>query len=95
MKISLEQVRKVATLARLALPEEELHTLTGQMDAILSYVDKLDELDVADIVPTAHAVPVENALRADEECPSIGLDKALANAPTAVNGCFRVPRVIE
>ncbi|WP_305044447.1 Asp-tRNA(Asn)/Glu-tRNA(Gln) amidotransferase subunit GatC [Geoalkalibacter sp.] len=95
MKITPEQVRNVARLARLALPAEEIQTLTGQMDAILSYVAKLDELDVADIVPTAHAVPVENALRADVERPSIGLDKALANAPAAVNGCFRVPRVIE
>ncbi|KIH76090.1 aspartyl/glutamyl-tRNA(Asn/Gln) amidotransferase subunit C [Geoalkalibacter ferrihydriticus] len=95
MKITSGEVEKVAGLARLALSADEIQALTSQMDAILSYVDKLNELDVADIVPTAHAVPVENALRDDQVRPSIGQDKALKNAPAAVNGCFRVPRVIE
>ncbi|MDO3378616.1 Asp-tRNA(Asn)/Glu-tRNA(Gln) amidotransferase subunit GatC [Geoalkalibacter halelectricus] len=95
MKITSAEVEKVAGLARLALSADEIQALTGQMDAILSYVDKLDELDVADIVPTAHAVPVENALREDLVRPSIGSEKALANAPEAADGCFRVPRVIE
>ena len=95
MKISRSQVENVARLARLALPEDEIEALTGQMDAILTYVDKLNELDVDGIVPTAHAVPVENALREDVVCPSIGIEKALQNAPDASGGCFRVPRVIE
>lgn len=95
MKINRSQVENVARLARLALPDDELKALTGQMDAILTYVDKLNELNVDDIVPTAHAVPVENALREDMVRPSIGADRALKNAPDAVGGCFRVPRVIE
>ena len=95
MKISREEVEHVARLARLALPEDELDRLTGEMDAILGYVEKLNELDTESIVPTAHAVPVENALREDQVKPSIGIEKALANAPQTAGGCFRVPRVIE
>jgi len=95
MKINRPQVEQVARLARLALEEEELDALTGQMDAILGYVEKLNALNTDGIVPTAHAVPMENAFRADEVKPSIGVEKALQNAPAAGNGCFKVPRVIE
>jgi aspartyl-tRNA(Asn)/glutamyl-tRNA(Gln) amidotransferase subunit C len=95
MKITRKEVEHVALLARLNLAEEELETFTGQMDAILAYVDKLNELDTSNIVPTAHAVPMENAFRADEVRPSIGTENALANAPERVEGFFRVPKVIE
>ncbi len=95
MNITRAEVEHVARLARLALPEEELHTLTGQMDAILAYVAKLGELDTGGIIPTAHAVPMENAFRPDTVRPSLGVEPALANAPDATQGCFRVPKVIE
>ena len=95
MKITRKEVKHVALLARLHLAEEEIETFTGQMDAILAYVDKLNELDTATIVPTAHAVPMENAFRLDEVLPSLGADNALANAPDRVEGFFRVPKVIE
>jgi aspartyl-tRNA(Asn)/glutamyl-tRNA(Gln) amidotransferase subunit C len=95
MKITRKEVEHVALLARLNLAEEELETFTGQMDAILAYVDKLNGLDTSGIVPTAHAVPMENAFRADVVRPSIGTDNALANAPERVEGFFRVPKVIE
>jgi aspartyl-tRNA(Asn)/glutamyl-tRNA(Gln) amidotransferase subunit C len=95
MKINRNQVEQVARLARLALEEDELDALTGQMDAILGYVEKLNALNTDGIVPTAHAVPMENAFRADEVKPSIGVEKALQNAPAAGGGCFKVPRVIE
>jgi len=95
MKISRAEVEHVARLARLALPEEELTALTGEMDAILGYVDKLNQLDTTGIVPTAHAVPLDNAFRDDAVRPAIGVDKALANAPETAQGWFRVPRVIE
>jgi aspartyl-tRNA(Asn)/glutamyl-tRNA(Gln) amidotransferase subunit C len=95
MKISREQVEHVARLARLALSEQEIDALTGDMDAILGYVDKLTELNTDHIVPTAHAVPMENAFRTDEARPSIGTDKALQNAPEASDSCFLVPKVIE
>jgi len=95
MKITRKEVEHVALLARLNLAEEELETFTGQMDAILAYVDKLNMLDTSNIVPTSHAVPMENAFRADEVRPSIGTESALANAPERVEGFFRVPKVIE
>ena len=87
--------QQVAKLSRLKLQDEELDALTGQMDAILAYVDKLNELDTEGIVPTAHAVPVENAFRADEPKASIGIEKALSNAPADADDCFKVPKVIE
>jgi aspartyl-tRNA(Asn)/glutamyl-tRNA(Gln) amidotransferase subunit C len=95
MKISREEVEHVARLARLALNDTELDTLTDQMDAILGYVDQLSRLDTEGILPTAHAVPMENAFREDAVQPSLGTEKALGNAPDADAGCFRVPKVIE
>ncbi|NJD92023.1 MAG: Asp-tRNA(Asn)/Glu-tRNA(Gln) amidotransferase subunit GatC [Geobacter sp.] len=95
MRITRKEVEHVALLARLNLAEGELETFTGQMDAILAYVDKLNELDTDGIVPTSHAVPMENAFRADEVRPSIGTDNALANAPDRIEAFFRVPKVIE
>jgi aspartyl-tRNA(Asn)/glutamyl-tRNA(Gln) amidotransferase subunit C len=95
MKISREQVEQVAVLARLELEKGEIDTFTGQMDAILAYVEKLNELDTSGIVATAHAVPMENAFRSDAVCPSIGAENALANAPGRVEDFFRVPKVIE
>jgi len=95
MKITRAEVEHVARLARLALKDDELDALTGQMDAILGYVEQLNELSTDGILPTAHAVPMENAFRPDQVKPSIGVDKALQNAPDADNGCFRVPKIIE
>ena len=95
MKITREEVVHVARLSRLALEETEIDALTGQMDQLLGYVEKLNELDTEGIVPTAHAVPMENAFRADEVRPSIGLDRALLNAPQSEENCFVVPKVIE
>jgi aspartyl-tRNA(Asn)/glutamyl-tRNA(Gln) amidotransferase subunit C len=65
------------------------------MGAILGYVEKLNELNTDGIVPTSHAVPMENAFRDDVVRASIGVDNALANAPDRVEGFFRVPKVIE
>jgi aspartyl-tRNA(Asn)/glutamyl-tRNA(Gln) amidotransferase subunit C len=95
MKITVAEVEHVAKLARLELTEAEKATFTGQMDAILAYVDKLNELNTDGIIPTAHAVPMENAFRNDAAAPSIGIDKALGNAPDRVESFFRVPKVIE
>jgi len=95
MKITRKEVDHVARLARLELTEAEKETFTGQMDAILAYVDKLNELDTAGIIPTSHAVPMENAFREDEVTPSIGTDKVLLNAPDRSESFFRVPQVIE
>lgn len=95
MKITREEVEHVAGLARLTLDETEMVAMTEQMDAILSYVDKLSELDTDTIEPTSHAVPMDNAFREDREVPSIGIGAAMANAPAAAEDCFQVPKVIE
>ena len=95
MKITRLEVEQVARLSRLALEEAELEALTGLLDAILGYVDQLNELNTDGILPTAHAVPMENAFRADLISPPLGTERALSNAPDAGNGCFRVPKVIE
>lgn len=95
MKITRAEVEHVGRLARLALSEEELDSLTGEMDAILDYVEQLKTLDTEGIVPTAHAVPLENAFRADEVRPSFSTDQALSNAPDATKNAFRVRQVIE
>lgn len=95
MKITRDQVEHVSRLARLALSEEELDSLTGEMDAILDYVEQLNSLDTEGITPTAHAVPVENAFRADEVRPGFTTEQALSNAPDATDNAFRVRRVIE
>jgi aspartyl-tRNA(Asn)/glutamyl-tRNA(Gln) amidotransferase subunit C len=95
MKITRQEVEHVARLARLQLSEEELSLFTGQMDAILAYVEQLNELNTDGITPTSHAVPMENAFRDDETAASIGVANALANAPDRVQDFYRVPKVIE
>ncbi|HKL25609.1 MAG TPA: Asp-tRNA(Asn)/Glu-tRNA(Gln) amidotransferase subunit GatC [Desulfuromonadales bacterium] len=95
MKISRAEVERVSRLARLALGEQEIDDLRRDMDQILGYVEQLNELDTVDIVPTAHAVPVENALRADLVRTGFSRDQALANAPVPDPTGFRVPRIIE
>ena len=95
MKISQKDVEHVARLARLTLEPEDLKIMTDQMDAILGYVDKLNELDTEGIEPMAHAVPMSNAFREDETKPAIGIERALQNAPQGEDGYFKVPKVIE
>ncbi|MBI2354525.1 MAG: Asp-tRNA(Asn)/Glu-tRNA(Gln) amidotransferase subunit GatC [Deltaproteobacteria bacterium] len=95
MNITVADVEQVARLARLELGPDEKGLFAGQMDAILGYVNKLKELDTDGILPTSHAVPMENAFREDRACPAIGVEKALANAPDRVNSFYRVPKVIE
>ena len=95
MKITVADVEHVARLARLDLTAEEKTLFAGQMDAILGYVEKLKGLNTDEILPTSHAVPMENAFREDRARPAIGVDKALANAPDRVKSFYRVPKVIE
>lgn len=95
MKISRSEVAHVARLARLALDETELDTLTGDMDAILAYVDQLSRLQTDGIAPTAHAVPMANAFRPDQVRPGFTPEQAQVNAPSPDSAGFRVPRVIE
>jgi aspartyl-tRNA(Asn)/glutamyl-tRNA(Gln) amidotransferase subunit C len=95
MKISRNEVQHVARLARLALDDAELDALTGEMDAILAYVDQLSRLQTDGITPTAHAVPMANAFRTDEVRFYFTPEQSLSNAPAPDPAGFRVPRVIE
>jgi aspartyl-tRNA(Asn)/glutamyl-tRNA(Gln) amidotransferase subunit C len=94
MKITREEVEHVATLAKLNMSEEELARMTGQLDTILSYVAKLDELDTADVAPTTHAFSINNAFREDEMEQSLPREEALANGPKVDGEAFIVPRII-
>jgi aspartyl-tRNA(Asn)/glutamyl-tRNA(Gln) amidotransferase subunit C len=95
MKMTIADIEYVAKLARLELSPGEKEIFAGQMATILGYVEKLKEVDTEGITPTSHAVPMENAFREDSVQPSIGLEKALANAPEIAGTFFAVPKVIE
>jgi aspartyl-tRNA(Asn)/glutamyl-tRNA(Gln) amidotransferase subunit C len=98
LKITPEQVRYVAGLANLRLSEPEIERMAREMDAILSHMDKLDELDTAGVEPMAQVLydAEETAtFRADEERAGLANEEALANAPNAGNGFFKVPLVID
>jgi len=91
MTITREQVLHVAKLARLALTEEEVERFAAQLDAILDAVSKVSELDLADIPPTSHPLDLVNVFAQDEPRPSVDREAALALAPDAEDGAFRVP----
>ena len=94
MKISLEEVQYVARLARLELADDEAQEMAGQLDRILTYVDKLNELDTAAVAPTTHAIAIVNAFREDEPAASLPREEALANGPAQNGVAFVVPKVI-
>ena len=81
MSLSVEQVAWVAHLARLELTNEELATMTGQLNSIVDYVAQLQKVDTEGVEPMAHALPVHNVFREDEPAPSLPPEEALANAP--------------
>ncbi len=88
-------VKYVAHLARLALTPEEETLLGDQLGHILGYIEKLRELDVTNVEPTAHAVPMVNVTRPDETRPSLSHEDALRNAPKQGGGLFIVPKIVE
>ena len=93
--ITREEVAHLARLARLAVTEQELDTFAGQLDVILSSVARVQEVAAADIPPTSHAVPLTNVFRPDEVRPCLPPQAALAAAPAAEDGRFRVPRILD
>jgi aspartyl-tRNA(Asn)/glutamyl-tRNA(Gln) amidotransferase subunit C len=88
-------VKYVAHLARIALTPDEEKKLATQLGGILGYIEKLKELNVTNVEPTAHAVPMVNVTRADEVRPSLPHEDALRNAPGQANGLFIVPKIVE
>ena len=94
MKITAEQVRHVAGLARLEIDPEAEDKLAGQLATILDYVDKLAKVDTSDVPPTFHAIALTNAFREDEVRDHLPREQALDNAPAQDEGSFVVPKVI-
>lgn len=95
MAVSLDDVRKVAHLARLELSEEEEARIAEDLGQMLDYVAALNKLDTDNVLPTAHVLPISNVFREDTVMPSLPQAEALANAPSSGHGHFRVPKVIE
>ena len=88
-------VKYVAHLARLSLTPDEEQKISAQLGNILGYIEKLKEVDVTGVEPTAHAFPLVNVTRPDEVRPSISNEDALRNAPAKANGLFMVPKIVE
>lgn len=95
MKVTKETIGHIADLARLYVSEEEKEKLTLEMEKIISYVDKLNELDTAGVKPMEHVIPLRNVMREDEVKSSLDRDKLLKCAPSSENGCYKVPQVVE
>ncbi len=95
MSMTAEEVAKVALLARLRLSPTELELFTGQLNAIVGFVEQLGELDTANVEPLAHGVEVHNVFREDVRGPSLTREEALANAPKRNTDSFLVPAVLD
>ena len=93
--ISESEVRKVARLARLELTSEEVAEFSGQLSAILDYVEKIETLDTSNVEPLAHCLPISNVFREDVVKESLGTEKVLANAPQRDQDYFKVPKILE
>ncbi len=94
MSVSKEDVKHIAVLSRLTVPENELDKFTEQFNQILDYADKMQKLDTTGIEPTASILPVSNVFREDVALPGVSHEDALKNAPAVHNDGFKVPRVI-
>ncbi|MGZ0084334.1 Asp-tRNA(Asn)/Glu-tRNA(Gln) amidotransferase subunit GatC [Caldibacillus thermoamylovorans] len=94
-RISLEQVKHVADLARLAITEEEAEMFTKQLDAIITFAEQLNELDTENVPPTSHVLDMRNVMREDIPEPGLPLEEVLKNAPDQQDGQFRVPAILE
>jgi len=95
MKISGDEIEHIATLARLSLSEEEKALFGTQLSSILGYMEKLNELDTAQIEPTSHVLPLSNVMRDDLPSSSLQREDALMNAPAHTEKFYRVPKIIE
>jgi aspartyl-tRNA(Asn)/glutamyl-tRNA(Gln) amidotransferase subunit C len=93
--MELAEVRKVASLARLSLNEQELNACGQQLTVILDYVSLLNEVETTDVQPMPHPIPAENVFREDEQRASLPREAALANAPKTDGQFFLVPKILE
>ena len=95
MPITRDEVAHLARLSRLALGEQELDHLAGQLDQIIGAVARVQEVTAEDIPPTSHALPITNVYRPDEIRPCLTPEQALSGAPASEDQRFRVPRILE
>lgn len=95
MKITTKDVEQVALLSRLELPSGDAARVTEELNAILDYMEVLNQVDTASIEPTAHVLPLRNVMRQDMVTPSLPRDLALSNAPEQEDGYFKVPKILE
>jgi aspartyl-tRNA(Asn)/glutamyl-tRNA(Gln) amidotransferase subunit C len=95
MKITQQEVDHVAKLGRLELTEQERESLTDQLSNILTYIEKLNELDTKGVEPTSHVLDISNVMREDAARESLPQERALANAPEKAAGHYKVPKIIE
>src|SRR3989339_342066 len=94
-KIDTTEVKKVAKLARLDLSEDEIVEFSQQLNAVIEYVETMNQLDTEGVEPLAHCLPVHNVFREDEIKPSLGTDAVLKNAPQHDDGFFKVPKILD
>lgn len=94
-RFSAEEVARVAALARIALTEEEIQRLAGELDGIATSVAKVSEVATDDIPATSHPLPLTNVMRPDTVGPTLDRDEVLAAAPSAELGQFQVPQILE
>lgn len=95
MPISKAQVKYTADLARIAIKEEELKTLSKQLQKIVDFIDKLKTLNITQVEPTSHVLPIENVFRADKLTASLKIEDTLKSAPSQEGNFFKVPKVVE
>ncbi|MEX1376748.1 MAG: Asp-tRNA(Asn)/Glu-tRNA(Gln) amidotransferase subunit GatC [Eubacteriales bacterium] len=95
MAVTKEQVKYIASLAKLEIEEKDLDAFTKEMEQIIEFADSLNKIDTEGIEPTAHIQGIENVLRKDSEPVTFGTEKLLENAPEKVDTCFSVPKVVE
>lgn len=94
-RISKDQVKHVAHLARLAISEEEAEMFTSQLDAIISFAEQLNELDTDNVQPTTHVLHMKNVMREDVAKEGLPVEEVLKNAPDQKGGQVRVPTILE
>ena len=94
MALTQEEVRHVALLARLALTDEQVETLEGELNSILGHIDQISQLDLSDVEPMVHSVPMVNSVREDVPVPGLDHERALMNAPAREGESILIPRIV-
>lgn len=95
MSLSIQELERVAQLARLELDEQEKQIITEKLNAILQYVGKMDEIDTDHVEPTNYGLQLVNVMREDEVRPSLPIEHVLRNAPDEEDGQFKVPAILD